>query len=457
MLIRHTTGVANKAITLNAAIVASGGASVEAADTGGGGGVVTILNDSGTISVHNITSSGGVSGGGTAGNGGTIQLKTGVAGNTIAQAGSTSLIALAGTGAGTAGTDGNLKVISQGAVTLTNTGNDVGTLAASVADNAAAFSYTDASALKIGTVSADGTAPANLGSLSGIATKGGAVTVVAGTTTGSTLTLDQAINTTPSSAVNGGAVVLEAGGAITLQTSGTITTTGGTGGATGGVGGEVFIHHVGTTANAITLNKAITAKGGAGTTTGGNGAVVTLQNDNGTILINAGGAVDVSGGTGTTAGNGGTIQLVSAGTSAAITQTGTTTAEALLATGATGGSLKVSSSDTVTLQNQTNDVQTLAATISTAGKSFNYTDANALDIGTVAAAGSVSAPASPAGSGTSASRSSMSGITTAGGTGGDVKVVVLGTGSSGTLNVNQAINTTPSSAVNGGAVVLEAG
>ena len=49
VLIRHTNTVANKAITLGAAIVASGGASVESGDTGGVGGVVTILNDSGSL------------------------------------------------------------------------------------------------------------------------------------------------------------------------------------------------------------------------------------------------------------------------------------------------------------------------------------------------------------------------------------------------------------------------
>ena len=92
VLIRHTNAVANKAITLNAAIVASGGAAVEAGDTGGAGAVVTILNDSGNISVHNITADGGAPGGGTAGVGGTIQLKTGVTGNTIGLAAGIYLI-----------------------------------------------------------------------------------------------------------------------------------------------------------------------------------------------------------------------------------------------------------------------------------------------------------------------------------------------------------------------------
>src|SRR5207302_7523533 len=246
VLIRHTNAVANKAIALNAAIVASGGAAVEAGDTGGAGAVVTILNDSGNISVHNITADGGAPGGGTAGVGGTIQLKTGVTGNTIGQAGATALLARGGT-AGT--NDGSLKVDSKGAVTLSNTGNNVGTVAASVADNTAAFSFTDATALTIGTVNAAGTGAASLGQLDGISTKGGDVTVTAGTGSAHTLTIDQAINTTPTvTNTAGGKVFLTAADAITsTAVTGTITTTGSlsavAGADTAGAGGEVLIRH----------------------------------------------------------------------------------------------------------------------------------------------------------------------------------------------------------------------
>ncbi|MBE0612734.1 MAG: hypothetical protein IH604_03600, partial [Burkholderiales bacterium] len=172
----------------------------------------------------------------------------------------------------------------------------------------------------------------------------------------------------------------------------------------------VYVHNK--ASGNITLGKAITAQGGAG----GNGAVVTVWNEDtaGTIAVDA--AIEASS---NGSGNGGTIQLVSAGASSAITQTGTTTATALLATGAVGGSLKIKSAGAVTLQNPTNDVQTLAATISTANKDFSYKDANSLDVSTVAAAGSLTAP-----SGTGASQAAMDGITTDG----NVTVTALGSG-----------------------------
>ena len=49
-------------------------------------------------------------------------------------------------------TETNLAVTAVGAVTLTNTGNDVTTLAANVTGAGNAFAYTDANALTIGTV-----------------------------------------------------------------------------------------------------------------------------------------------------------------------------------------------------------------------------------------------------------------------------------------------------------------
>src|SRR5437660_3410154 len=58
--------------------------------------------------------------------------------------------------------------------------------------NTAAFSFTDATALTIGTVNAAGTGAASLGQLDGISTKGGDVTVTAGTGSAHTLTIDQA-------------------------------------------------------------------------------------------------------------------------------------------------------------------------------------------------------------------------------------------------------------------------
>src|SRR5438552_14101080 len=81
-------------------------------------------------------------------------------------------------------------------------------------------------------------------------------------------------------------------------------------------------------------------------------------------------ALSVNGGTGsTTAGNGGTVQLKTANPSAAA---GTITQSAqITATGATGGSLKVTSSDDVTLQTITNDVAKVAANVTVANKALD--------------------------------------------------------------------------------------
>ena len=101
-------------------------------------------------------------------------------------------------------TETNLAVTSVGAVTLTNAGNDVTTIAANVTGAGNAFSYTDANALTIGSV--DG--------INGI-TNNGAITV---TTTNGALTVS---NTPAAPDVNAGTstVALTAGGANQLLTS----------------------------------------------------------------------------------------------------------------------------------------------------------------------------------------------------------------------------------------------
>ena len=169
------------------------------------------------------------------------------------------------------------------------------------------------------------------------------------------------------------------------------------------------------------------------------------MNDDGSIVVNA--ALDASGGaTGSVAaGNGGTIQLKTAQVASAASTI--TQSAALTATGATGGLLKVNATDNVTLQTAGNDVAKLAANISTAGKFFKYSDTNALAVDTVGAAGTLTAPSS-----TGASQASMSGIKTLGG------AVVVAASGTGTLDVNQAILTTPTVAgTAGGSVILEAG
>ena len=76
------------------------------------------------------------------------------------------------------------------------------------------------------------------------------------------------------------------------------------------------------------------------------------------------------------------------GATGAITQTGETATTAILAKGGTTGSLAVvSATGDVTLTNDSNDVSKLAGNVVSTGKFLRYTDANALDIDTVTAAG----------------------------------------------------------------------
>ena len=257
-------------------------------------------------------------------------------------------------------TETNLAVTAVGAVTLTNAGNDVTTLAAKVTGAGNAFAYTDANALTIGTV--DG--------INGITTNNGAITVA---TTNGALTVS---NTPAAPDVNAGTstVALTAGGANQLLTvTGTVT----------GTGGVTY------TADNMTLTGATNA--GA--------AIATLQPNTAGQLVNLGGA-DAAGTLGLTDAE---LDTVTAGTlrvgsatsgnmtiSAALTPAGTTTLS-LISGGSvtenvgatiTTTNLAVTSVGAVTL-NQANDVTTLAATVTGAGNAFAYTDANGLTIGTV--------------------------------------------------------------------------
>ena len=99
------------------------------------------------------------------------------------------------------------------------------------------------------------------------------------------------------------------------------------------------------------------------------------------------------------------------------------------------------------------DVSKVAANIATAGKFFKYTDANALKIDTVTAVGTLTGPSTTA----ALPGAATAGITTLGGAGGKVEINALS--AAGTLDVNQAIQTTPvaGAATVGGSVLLEAG
>ena len=114
-----------------------------------------------------------------------------------------------------------MKAVSDSNVSLTRTGNNATTIAASVTAANKAFSYTDTDGVSVGQVSADSTqdgGAATLGTVTGLTTlgnTGGTVTVSAG----GLLTVDQAINTKAgaNSALVGGAVVLKSTGAVTLN------------------------------------------------------------------------------------------------------------------------------------------------------------------------------------------------------------------------------------------------
>jgi len=180
----HSTGAGD--IVLGAAITASGGKSTGDGNKGGAGGVVTVLNESGLITVHNITSSGGDSDSGPLGSKGTVQLS---ATTTITQQADTKIEA------------GKLKLESTGGnVTLNNNaGNELDILAASIGGGNN-FVYTDADNLVIGEVLAEGTG------MAGIMAYGGDGNITVKTVNG-TLTVDD-----PVQALGAGVILLEAQG-----------------------------------------------------------------------------------------------------------------------------------------------------------------------------------------------------------------------------------------------------
>src|SRR6185369_8507916 len=291
----HHTNAAAGDITLGKNVTATGGAS-------GNGGVVTVLNDSGKVLVQATVDVTGASG-----TDGSIQLK---ASGDITDNASGGLVG---------DTTGSLKAYSTGGkIDLSSSTSNAMKNASLLTDTTTASSnngtikYYDTTDLTLttvaaglGTLTAPSTSSANLAATTqGVKTvagaSNGAVTIRAGTTGTSTLTVNEAIVTTPSGvATAGGSVLLEAGGAISLASNGTITTTGNTSGA----GGEVFIHHTNAAAGDITLGKNVTATGGAS----GNGGVVTVLNDSGKVLVQA--TVDVTGASGTD----GSIQLKASG------------------------------------------------------------------------------------------------------------------------------------------------
>jgi hypothetical protein len=139
----------------------------------------------------------------------------------------------------------NLALVAATGVVLTNAGNDAGTLAGAVSGAGAAFSYTDANALTVGTA----------GGVTGITTNNGAVTLTAGA-----IAVSAALSTTA-------AVTLNASGTtfgVALGGIGSLTTD--AAGTTAINGGAV------TTTGAQTYHDAVTLGGATTLTSTGGGA-----------------------------------------------------------------------------------------------------------------------------------------------------------------------------------------
>ena len=264
----------------------------------------------------------------------------------------------------------------------------------------------------------------------------GAVTIRAGTTgtTGtSTLTVNEAVVTTPGGTAAGGSVILEAGGAISLQSNGAVTSTG----TTAGAGGEVFLH---ASSGDITLEKAVTARGAGA----GNGGVVTVLADSGKVLVNAG--VDVSKGS---SGADGTIQLKASGD---ITDdaNGNLVANTtgLVNAVSTGGKIVLDRNDAITTDGHSVAKVSLETSGTGGDRSIVFHEASALEVTTATATGALSTPGGVAATSVG---SRAQGAKTVAGTSNGAVVIKSG----GALTVSQAIVTTPSGAgAVGGAVTL---
>jgi filamentous hemagglutinin family protein len=230
-------------------------------------------------------------------------------------------------------TEQNLRVESVGAVTLTNTKNDVETIAGSVSGTGNALQYTDSNDIVIGTVSG----------LTGLKTNGGAIAV---TVAGEGKTL---IN---SAAVTGSPVTFTAD-QIVLQTSGAINA---------GAGNVTLIPN--TSGRPIILGNTVDSGSlvlsGAGlntiTTTG------TLRIGNATS-----GGISIADPINTAR----VTTTVLAGNGITQTETGVLIEE----------TLRIESVGDVRLIHPNNDVVTLTGSVTGSGASFDFTDANTISIG----------------------------------------------------------------------------
>ena len=282
--------------------------------------------------------------------------------------------------AGATITESNLRISSDGAVTLTEN-NDAGTIAANVTGLGNAFSFTDVNDLIVGTVD----------TVSGITTNGGNVTL----DVGGSLTLNQPIN-------GGNDIILISNNPMTinsnLNATGTVSITSRaddtgaiplpftlTGGNTITSGGNTTIQaddmdlsgSINAGANTVLLRSNTDGDPieiGGDSTTPNELELSSAELDNvtaGILRIGHNNAGNISVTQAINPANTNTLSLITGG---GVTQTAGSTIEET--------NLRISSVGAVNLM-EGNNVDTLAAAVTGAGNAFNFRDINTLATGTV--------------------------------------------------------------------------
>ena len=302
-----------------------------------------------------------------------------------------------------------------GNVDLTLATNNVVTFAANNAVAGGTVRYTDADALAIGTVTADGVLFTP--DTSGVTTNNGTV----GLTAAGALTLNQAITTGGGNATlaSGAALTISqlvnvGGGTLRLRAAGSVTqsaaiTASALGVQTTVVGGNIdltttnnvgtfaastvggFVSYVDADALAIGTVTAdgtfvntpgIASAGGKVTINSGSLTVssgITTSNGDATLVSTGAAAINATVSAGT-----GTVRLTTAG---GVSQTAVITASALGVRNATAGNIDLTLAG--------NNVATFAANNAVAGGTVKYRDADALAIGTVTLDGTLFTPTTP--------------------------------------------------------------
>ncbi|MBX3669535.1 MAG: hypothetical protein KF778_14140 [Rhodocyclaceae bacterium] len=274
-----------------------------------------------------------------------------------------------------------LAVTAVNASSLTSSGNNVAVLAANLSGAGAAFSYTDADSFKVGTA----------GSLSGVSTNAGNVTLTALGT--GDLTLAQSVST--------------AGFGATSAPSGIVSLDASAGGAVNETGGAAIVAD----------QLAVTAVNASSLTSNGNNVAVLAANLSGagaafrytdTNSLTVGTVASLSG----VSSNAGNVTLTALGTGdltlaqsvstagfgATSAPSGVVTLDASAggAVNETGGAAVVAGQLAVTAVNATsltsngNNVAVLATNLSGAGAAFSYTDTDSFTVGTVGSVSGVS-------------------------------------------------------------------